>query len=146
MDSEYIRLMEVIAWQTNNTLGENRRGAVNRRRNTSHRTAREKVAELVDLNSIVEYVSLAIAQRQRPLETLIKYTPADGLVAGVERQRRSLRLGSHPLHGRRSILVSPGTVVRGSCIHDRQKASCLRSRDSRVAQLICRGVSAWLEK
>jgi acetyl-CoA carboxylase carboxyltransferase component len=61
--------------------------AVERRRRTGQRTARENVADLVDPGSFVEYGPLAIAaqRRRRELQDLIERTPADGLVAGVGR-------------------------------------------------------------
>ena len=59
--------------------------AVERRRKTNQRTARENVAQLVDHGSFIEYGSLAIAaqRRRRKLDDLIKNTPADGLITGV---------------------------------------------------------------
>ena len=59
--------------------------AVQRRRATGQRTARENVADLCDAGSFVEYGALVLAaQRQRrSLEDLIAKTPADGLVAGI---------------------------------------------------------------
>jgi acetyl-CoA carboxylase carboxyltransferase component/biotin carboxylase/biotin carboxyl carrier protein len=59
--------------------------AVERRRQTGQRTARENVAELCDPGSFVEYGPLVIAaqRRRRTLEDLIARTPADGLVAGI---------------------------------------------------------------
>ncbi|HJR25606.1 MAG TPA: carboxyl transferase domain-containing protein, partial [Acidimicrobiales bacterium] len=59
--------------------------AVERRRRTGHRTARENVADLVDPGSLVEYGPLAIAaqRRRRSVEELVERTPADGLVGGV---------------------------------------------------------------
>jgi acetyl-CoA carboxylase carboxyltransferase component len=61
--------------------------AVERRRRTGQRTARENVADLVDRGSFVEYGPLVIAaqRRRRELQDLIERTPADGLVAGVGR-------------------------------------------------------------
>src|SRR5215218_10087578 len=61
--------------------------AVERRRATGGRTARENVDDLVDAGSFVEYGRFAIAaQRQRrDLQELIERTPADGLVAGTAR-------------------------------------------------------------
>ncbi|WP_439364588.1 carboxyl transferase domain-containing protein [Bradyrhizobium sp. DASA03005] len=86
VDLDHIRpdLAELIARQAN-TLDENRPAAVERRRNTNQRTARENVAQLVDDGSFMEYGSLAIAaqRRRRKLDDLIKNTPADGLVMGV---------------------------------------------------------------
>ncbi|MDD1531680.1 carbamoyl-phosphate synthase large subunit [Bradyrhizobium sp. WBOS7] len=86
IDLDHIRpdLAELIARQAN-TLDANRPAAVERRRNTNQRTARENVAQLVDDGSFMEYGSLAIAaqRRRRKLDDLIKNTPADGLVMGV---------------------------------------------------------------
>ncbi|MEW6270937.1 MAG: carboxyl transferase domain-containing protein, partial [Thermodesulfobacteriota bacterium] len=61
--------------------------AVERRRKTGQRTARENVDDLCDPGTFVEYGSFVIAaQRQRrSLEDLIARTPADGLVAGIGR-------------------------------------------------------------
>ncbi|MBA2286712.1 MAG: hypothetical protein H0W02_14640 [Ktedonobacteraceae bacterium] len=66
-------------------LDELRPDAVERRRRTGQRTVRENIADLCDAESFIEYGALTIAaQRQRrPLEELIKMSPADGLVAGV---------------------------------------------------------------
>jgi acetyl-CoA carboxylase carboxyltransferase component len=68
-------------------LDEARPDAVERRRATGQRTARENVADLIDEGSFVEYGALAIAaqRRRRDLDDLIRRTPADGLVAGVGR-------------------------------------------------------------
>jgi acetyl-CoA carboxylase carboxyltransferase component len=59
--------------------------AVERRRRTGQRTARENVDDLCDPDSFVEYGPLVIAaqRRRRPVAELIERTPADGLVAGV---------------------------------------------------------------
>ncbi|HKS18128.1 MAG TPA: carboxyl transferase domain-containing protein [Bradyrhizobium sp.] len=67
------------------TRDENRPAAVERRRQTNQRTARENIAQLVDAGSFVEYGSLAIAaqRRRRTVDDLIQNTPADGLIAGV---------------------------------------------------------------
>jgi len=64
---------------------EARPDAVARRRRTGHRTTRENVDDLVDPGSFVEYGPLVIAaqRRRRPVDDLIRRTPADGLVAGV---------------------------------------------------------------
>src|SRR2546430_10941881 len=66
------------------TRDENRPAAVERRRKTNQRTARENVAQLVDPGSFVEYGSLAIAaqRRRRTVDDLIQNTPADGLISG----------------------------------------------------------------
>jgi acetyl-CoA carboxylase carboxyltransferase component len=67
--------------------------AVERRRGTSQRTARENVHDLCDPGSFVEYGPLAIAaqRRRRPVDELIRRTPADGLVSGVG------TVGGHPM-------------------------------------------------
>jgi acetyl-CoA carboxylase carboxyltransferase component len=59
--------------------------AIERRRRTGQRTARENVDDLLDPGSFVEYGPLVIAaqRRRRELQDLIERTPADGLVGGV---------------------------------------------------------------
>jgi acetyl-CoA carboxylase carboxyltransferase component len=66
-------------------LDEARPEAVERRRRTGQRTARENVEDLCDDGSFVEYGALAIAaqRRRREVDELIRRTPADGLVAGI---------------------------------------------------------------
>ena len=66
-------------------LDENRPEAVAKRRKTSHRTARENIAALVDEGSFVEYGSLAVAAQaaRRTKDDLIRNTPGDGVVAGL---------------------------------------------------------------
>lgn len=61
--------------------------AVARRRKTSHRTARENLADLCDPESFVEYGQLVVAgqRRRHSLEKLVEISPADGLVAGLGR-------------------------------------------------------------
>lgn len=68
-------------------LDENRPDAVEKRRRTRQRTARENITDLVDQGTLVEYGALVIAaqRRRRPIDELIKRTPADGMVAGVGR-------------------------------------------------------------
>jgi acetyl-CoA carboxylase carboxyltransferase component len=64
---------------------EARPDAVERRRQTGQRTARENVDDLCDHGSFVEYGGFAIAaqRRRRDVDELIRRTPADGLVAGI---------------------------------------------------------------
>ena len=66
-------------------LDDARPDAVERRRRTGQRTARENVADLIDPGSLVEYGPLVVAaqRRRRSIEDLIARTPADGMVAGV---------------------------------------------------------------
>src|SRR5439155_7835158 len=67
------------------TLDAARPDAVQRRRQTGQRTARENITDLCDPGTFAEYGALVIAaQRQRrPLEDLMQRTPADGLIAGI---------------------------------------------------------------
>ena len=66
-------------------LDEMRPDAIARRRKTGQRTARENIAALCDAGSFIEYGALAIAAQRtrRPLEELIRTSPADGLVSGI---------------------------------------------------------------
>ena len=76
-------LAEMLARQAF-TLDETRPDAVERRRNTNQRTARENIAALVDHDSFIEYGSLALAAQRarRTHDDLVRNTPADGVVAG----------------------------------------------------------------
>jgi len=66
-------------------MDDRRPAAVEKRRRTNQRTARENVEDLIDADSFVEYAPLVIAaqRKRRELDDLIAKTPADGLVAGV---------------------------------------------------------------
>ena len=85
-DPDAIRpdLAEMLARQA---FGEDvsRPEAVAKRRQTSHRTARENIAALVDPGSFIEYGSLAVAAQaaRRSRDDLIRNTPADGVVTGL---------------------------------------------------------------
>jgi len=59
--------------------------AVARRRKTGQRTARENLDDLCDPGSLREYGALALAaqRRRRPMDELIRISPADGLVSGI---------------------------------------------------------------
>ena len=59
--------------------------AVERRRRTGQRTARENLEDLLDHGSLVEYgpVVIAAQRRRRAVDDLIARTPADGLVGGT---------------------------------------------------------------
>lgn len=59
--------------------------AVARRRRTGQRTARENIDDLCDPGSFTEYGGLALAaqRRRRPMDELVRVSPADGLVAGI---------------------------------------------------------------
>ncbi len=64
-----------------------RPAAVERRRKTGQRTARENVEDLLDPGSFTEYGPLVVAARRRrnTLDELIAQTPADGMVMGLGR-------------------------------------------------------------
>ncbi|MER5946875.1 carboxyl transferase domain-containing protein [Streptomyces sp. NPDC001904] len=68
-------------------LDENRPEAVTKRHAAGRRTARENIEELCDPGSFTEFGALAVAaqRRRRPLEELIRTTPADGMVTGTAR-------------------------------------------------------------
>ena len=61
--------------------------AVERRRKTRQRTARENIDDLCDPGTYVEYGPLVIAaqRKRRSLDDLIRRTPADGMLAGIGR-------------------------------------------------------------
>jgi len=67
------------------TLDARRPDAVERRRKTKQRTARENIDDLCDPGSYMEYGSLVIAAQRsrRTLDDLIHRTPADGMIAGI---------------------------------------------------------------
>lgn len=121
VDLDAIRpdLAEMLARQAN-TLDENRPDSVGRRRKTNQRTARENVAQLVDEGSFMEYGSLAIAaqRRRRPLDDLIKNTPADGLVTGVA-TINAQQFGEHA--ARCMVIAYDYTVLAGTQGHMNHK-------------------------
>ena len=86
IDLEHIRpdLAEVLE-RRRQTLDEARPRAVERRRKTGQRTARENIADLVDEDSFVEYGGLALAARRltHSVEELIEQSPADGIILGL---------------------------------------------------------------
>ncbi|MFC3078483.1 carboxyl transferase domain-containing protein [Phenylobacterium terrae] len=86
LDPDYIRpdLAEVLE-RHRRTLDEARPEAVERRRRTGQRTARENIEDLCDPGTFTEYGPLVVAARRRrnTIEELIAQTPADGLVMGL---------------------------------------------------------------
>jgi len=66
---------------------EARPEAVARRHAAGQRTARENVEDLCDDGSFVEYGAFAYAAqtKRRPVDELIRQTPADGMVTGIGR-------------------------------------------------------------
>ncbi|WP_201832563.1 carboxyl transferase domain-containing protein [Microvirga zambiensis] len=69
------------------TLDQNRPQAIERRRKTGQRTARENIADLVDEDSFVEYGALALPLKQtKPTHReMTEVAPGDGLVMGLAR-------------------------------------------------------------
>jgi acetyl-CoA carboxylase carboxyltransferase component len=86
LDLDAIRsdLAQVLDRQAR-TRDDARPDAVDRRRRTHQRTARENIADLCDPGTFVEYGSLVVAaqRRRRTIEDLIARTPADGMVTGI---------------------------------------------------------------
>jgi len=74
------------------TLDERRPEAVEKRRSKNRRTARENVNDLCDPGSFIEYGALIVAAQRgrRPLDELIRKTPADGLITGIGTVNRGL--------------------------------------------------------
>jgi acetyl/propionyl-CoA carboxylase alpha subunit/acetyl-CoA carboxylase carboxyltransferase component len=86
IDLDYIRpdLAEVLE-RHRRTLDEARPWAVESRRDTGHRTARENIEDLCDPGTFVEYgpIVLAAPRQGDSLEDLIKKTPGDGILVGI---------------------------------------------------------------
>jgi len=93
IDLDVIRpdLAEVIE-RHSFTLDERRPDAVAKRRSKNRRTARENVNDLCDPGSFIEYGALIVAAQRgrRPLDELIRKTPADGLITGIGTVNRDL--------------------------------------------------------
>ena len=86
LDSVRPDLAEVLE-RHRRTLDAARPTAIERRRKTGQRTARENVDDLLDPGSFTEYGPLTVAARRRrsSIEELIEQTPADGMVMGLGR-------------------------------------------------------------
>lgn len=88
IDPDHIRPDLAEAIERHEIGRDHRRpAAVDKRRRTGQRTARENVADLVDPGSLIEYGPLVIApqRRRRTVEDLIENTPADGMIGGIAR-------------------------------------------------------------
>ena len=114
VDLDHIRadLAPVIA-RHQGTLDAQRPKAVERRRKTGQRTARENVDDLLDPDSFVEYGSLTVAARRRrhSMEELIEQTPTDGLVMGLGRVNGA----SYPDEAARvAVMAYDYTVLAGT--------------------------------
>ncbi|MCF8475284.1 MAG: hypothetical protein K9G26_11365 [Emcibacter sp.] len=85
-DIDMIRpdLADVLSRQAS-TRDDARPKAVEKRRKTGQRTARENIDDLLDAGSFTEYGSLVFAAQRsrRTVEDLIEKSPADGLIAGI---------------------------------------------------------------
>ncbi len=66
-------------------LDHRRPDAVAKRRDRQQRTARENIADLLNIDSYIEYGPLVVApqRKRRTVEDLILNTPADGMIAGI---------------------------------------------------------------
>jgi acetyl/propionyl-CoA carboxylase alpha subunit/acetyl-CoA carboxylase carboxyltransferase component len=88
IDLDFIRPdLAAVIERHRGALDAQRPQAVERRRKTGQRTARENVDDLLDPNSFIEYGRLVVAARRKrhSLEKLIEDTPADGMVMGLGR-------------------------------------------------------------
>ncbi|MFM7126081.1 MAG: acyl-CoA carboxylase subunit beta, partial [Actinomycetota bacterium] len=87
--SEVSERDDLVAVRERHRLGldSGRPEETTRRHGAGRRTARENIDDLVDSGTFVEYGPLVIAaqRRRRPVEDLIRRTPADGLVGGLGR-------------------------------------------------------------
>ena len=87
--------------------------AVARRRAKGQRTARENIDDLCDSGSFIEYGALALAaqRNRRPLDDLIRNTPADGMVTGIG----SVNAGLHGREASRCVVMAyDATVLAGT--------------------------------
>jgi acetyl-CoA carboxylase carboxyltransferase component len=87
--------------------------AVARRRAKGQRTARENIDDLCDAGSFIEYGALALAaqRNRRPLDDLIRNTPADGMVTGIGSVNGELH---GPDASRCVVMAYDATVLAGT--------------------------------
>ncbi|HIO76624.1 MAG TPA: carbamoyl-phosphate synthase large subunit, partial [Gammaproteobacteria bacterium] len=86
VDLDFIRPdLEEVEIRRATTLDSSRPAAVQRRRSTNLRTARENVEDLCDEGTFVEYGQLVLAaqRRRRSIDELIEKSPADGMITGL---------------------------------------------------------------
>jgi acetyl-CoA carboxylase carboxyltransferase component len=95
------------------TLDAARPEAMVRRHAAGQRSARENVSDLCDTGSFSEYGALAFAAQRsrRPLDELIRQTPADGMVTGIGSVNAAL-FGSQ--RTRCAVLAYDATVLAGT--------------------------------
>ncbi len=87
--------------------------AVERRRKTGQRSARENVDDLIDPGSFIEFAPLVVAaqRRRRTIDDLIARTPADGMIGGLA----TINASQFPERESRAIVVSYDyTVLAGT--------------------------------
>jgi len=94
-------------------LDENRPGAVEKRRKTGHRTARENITDLCDEGTFVEYGSVVLAaqRRRRNLDDLIENSTGDGMVCGLGQINGDL---FGPEHARAMLMSYDYMVMAGT--------------------------------
>ena len=94
-------------------LDANRPEAVEQRRRTSQRTARENVTALVDPGSFIEFGSLAVAAQaaRRSRDDLMRNTSGDGVVAGLASVNGDL---FDATHARCMVVAYDYTVLAGT--------------------------------
>ena len=95
------------------TIDAARPEAVAKRHALGLRTARENIDDLCEAGSFIEYGALAIAAqtRRRPLDDLIRNTPADGMVTGIGSVNAGL---FGPEASRCAVLAYDATVLAGT--------------------------------
>ncbi|HSV47054.1 MAG TPA: biotin/lipoyl-containing protein, partial [Ramlibacter sp.] len=113
-DVDHLRadLQQVLA-RTALTLDAARPDAIQRRHTAGGRTARENIADLCDEGSFIEYGAYAIAAqtRRRPVDELVRQTPADGMVTGIG----TVNAGDHgPERSRCAVMAYDYTVLAGT--------------------------------
>ncbi|MEJ2885168.1 carboxyl transferase domain-containing protein [Actinomycetospora aeridis] len=116
---------------------DRRPAAVEKRRRTGLRTARENLAQLCDDDSFVEYGPLAIAAQRtrRSLDDLVERTPADGMLAGTATINADL-VGAAQANA--VVLAYDYTVLAGTqgFINHRKKDRALRIAEERRWPLV----------
>ncbi|MFC5142979.1 carboxyl transferase domain-containing protein [Actinomycetospora rhizophila] len=114
VDPDHVRpdLAEVLDRHATG-LDHRRPAAVEKRRRTGLRTARENLAQLCDPDSFVEYGALAIAAQRarRSLDDLVERTPADGMLAGTATINADL-VGAEHAHA--VVIAYDYTVLAGT--------------------------------
>ena len=103
------------------TLDAARADAVTKRHASGMQTARENLAQLLDVGSLREIGSLVVAaqRKRRSLEDLIQNTPADGVITGIG----TIHSDRFPKHCHVAVIAYDYTVLagtQGKLNHDKQ--------------------------